>query len=168
MEWQAFLSDPEIDTSLGYQPPAKHLFGKMVHDVLESINAILGGSRMGDELDLTNQLPEPARTWFLHNAPILLQERAHIYTLSADFLNQTETLAGWLGLVDEIGKSALHVATLNDDLDKLPQSPTEVARGAVDIIKRNLMKLALIGRDIQNDEYKRLWTLDYRELVQTL
>lgn len=92
---------PEIDTRFGYQPPEKHLFGKMVHDILESINALLGWSRMGEELKLTDDFPEPARAWLLRNAPILQQERAHIYALSANFLNQTETLDAWLGLQDE-------------------------------------------------------------------
>ena len=36
MKWQTFLIDSKIDMSFGYQPPEKHLFGKMVHDVLES------------------------------------------------------------------------------------------------------------------------------------
>jgi hypothetical protein len=166
MEWHVLLSDPEIDTTLGYQPPEKHLFGKMVHDVLESINAMLGWSRVGEERDFY-QLPEPARSWLLRNAPILQQERAHIYALSTNFLNQTETLAGWLGLVDEIGKSALRVAALHDDLSQLPQAATPLARGTIDMIRRNLRKLALIGSDVQDYEYKRLWTLDYRDLVQT-
>ena len=168
MEWHTFLTDSKIDTSLGYQPPEKHLFGKMVHDVLESINALLGWSRMGEELELTDQLPEIAYTWFVRNTPILQQQRAHIYALSTNFLQQTETLDGWLGLVDEIGESALRVAALRDDLSQLRQQSTPFAHSAVDVIERNLRKLALIGKDVQNHEYQRLWTLDYRDLVQVL
>jgi hypothetical protein len=168
MKWHVFLDDPEIDTSLGYQPPEKHLVGKMMHDVLESINAILGWSSTGEERDLTNQLPEPARAWLLRNTSTLQQERALIYALSADFLNHTETLAGWLERVDEIGKSALRVAALIDDLSQLPQASTVSAQGTIDVIRRNLLRLGLIGKDSQDHEYKRLWNLDYRDLVQRL
>ena len=168
MKWQTFLIDSKIDMSFGYQPPEKHLFGKMVHDVLESINALLGWSHMGEELKLTDQLPDIARTWLVRNTPILQQERAHIYVLSTNFLNQTETLDGWLGLVDEMGESALRVAALRDDLSQLRQPSTPFAYSTVDVIERNLQKLALIGKDVHNHEYKRLWTLDYRDLVQAL
>lgn len=166
MKWQVFLDDPEIDTSLGYQPPEKHLVGKMMHDVLESINAILGWSSMGEELDLTNQIPESARAWLLRNMSTLQQERARLYALSADFLSHTDTQAGWLERVDDMGKSALSVAALNDDLSQLPRSSTLLEQRTIDVIRRNLLKLEFIGNDMQNHEYKRLWTLDYRDLVQ--
>jgi hypothetical protein len=168
MKWHDFLDDPEIDTCFSYQPPEKHLVGKMMHDVLESITAMLGWSRMGEELRLTDQLTEPAHTWLVRNMPTLQHERARIYALSGDFLDHTDTLAGWLERVDDIGKSALRVAALNDDLNRLPQATTILEQRTIDVIRRNLLKLALIGKDIQNHEYKRLWTLDYHDLVQML
>lgn len=118
-------------------------------------------------MKLTDEFPEPARAWFLRNTPILQQERERIYALSANFLHQTDTLDGWLRLVDEMGKSALRVSILHEDLSQLhqPSSPLEI--GTIEVISQNLRKLALIEKDIQDHEYKRLYTLDYRTLVQT-
>lgn len=167
LEWHMFLSDPEIDTSLGYQPPEKHLVGKLLHDVLASITAMLEWLHVDEPHGQRTLVPEPTRRWLLNNVPLLYQERASISTLCADFISQTDTRAGWLERVEDIGKRTSHIAQLKDDLPQPLQTPPLPTQDPLALIRHNLLKLALIGKDIQDGEYKRLWTLDYDELAQT-
>jgi hypothetical protein len=166
MEWHVFLSDPDIDTNLGYQPPEKHLFAKMVHDVLASLHAILGCMDLVDKMKLADDLPAVVRDWLVRNTSSIQQESTYIQSLATDFLTAAKSSTEWLRLIDTVGTTALQIGALKDEFGQLPKASSARGQDMMEVIRRNLVKLALIGQDIESHEYKRLWTLRYDDLVQ--
>jgi hypothetical protein len=166
MEWHAFLSDPDIDTNFGYQSPEQHFFGKMVHDVLASLHAMLSWIQLVEEMKVADDLPAAVRDWLVRNAPNIQQESTYIQSLATDFLTATNSSTGWLKLVDTVGTSALRIGALKDKFAHLPKAPSARGQDLMEVIRHNLVKLTLLGQDIQSHEYKRLWTVRYDDLVQ--
>jgi hypothetical protein len=167
VEWTNFLRDLTIDPNLGEQPPEKYLFGKMTHDVLECLNAIIGWIRLVEEMSLVPQVPMLTYHWLTQTKPLLQQEIGYVYTLLEDYSDQSRPLDAWLSLIDEMGTIALRVVGQRNGFDKLPDAPQahELIQTMMKVIKYNFIKLELIGNDIRLREYKRLWTLRYDDLI---
>ena len=160
MEWNDFLTDPELNDSL-LKPNGRYLFRKILHDTLECLNTYKGYL----ELMHKEEFPPQAINWFITKSPIVESLLAQIMPLWHYHQELPETSEQWPKLIEEVEQILTNGAPLLFDLGGLTLAIEDdkhaIAEGAI----KTLKALQLLYEDIQAQESKRLWTIQRYSLL---
>lgn len=159
-KWQEFLSDDELNDNLYLTPDGKYLFGKILHDILECLNMYIGCLEVSVHPQLKPEIHQNTLNWLDSKMPtveLLLLEIVPFCQYEKELPVESDE---WPRLLERVG------VILNQGfpnlLDGYKQLDMPVDSRSSFIVKaavNNLRKLQLIWIDIQNQEYKRLWSI---------
>jgi hypothetical protein len=159
MKWIDFLTDPELNNS-PQKPDGRYLFGKILHDTLECLNAYKGYL----ELIHKEEFPPGILNWFNSKSPKVESLLTQITALWRYPKELPETSEQWPKLIEEVGQILLSADLLFDfDRFALPieEDKYSIAEGAIKALKT----LKILSQDIQTKEYKRLLTVQKYSLL---
>ncbi len=168
MKWDEFLNDYELNTDKKYHslPDGAYLFSKVAHDVLECLTAYRICLEILSRLKDNDAIPTSLQ-WL--NRWNIIGERwaKQITSLVEEHQGKySPNSPEWAKLITDIGNIVAETPNLNSEM-KTPKLPNnDKTRQVIESAIMQSKKLELIWIDIQNQDYKRLWTISrYGNLV---
>ena len=168
MKWNEFLNDQQLNADTKYHgpPDGEYLFGKIAHDVLECLTAYKDCLKIVTNLKDDNTAPTMfeclnrwnavAEEWALQIASLVEKHVGKYPPKSPE----------WAKLIADIGNIVTETPTFKAEIEVLRLPESDEIRQVIELAIEQSKKLELIWVDIQNQEYKRLWTIiRYGDLV---
>ena len=170
MKWHEFLNDHELNADKKYhnRPDGGYLFGKVSHDVLECLTAYRGYLEI--LATLKNNDIAPVTFQWLSKWNIIAEEWIVQITSLVDKHREKYSARSeeWAKLINDIGHIITETPTFKAEIEPLELPNNGQARQVIELAIMQSKKLELIRRDIETQEYKRLWTIvRYSDLVET-
>ncbi len=166
MKWHQFLNDQQLSASKQYHNPpnGEYLFGKIVHDVLECLTVYEGCLRIATKLNESG-MPDCLDKW----RPIVKEWAEQVTLLAEKHKGKYESKSSeWAKLISDIGNILSEAQTFKAETEKAKLSNKDKTSQMLKSAIRQSQKLELIWADIQNSEYKRLWTvIRYSDLLES-
>ncbi len=162
MKWESFLNHPEVVNTTLYRftSVGQYLFGKVLHDVLECLNMYEACGSLA--LTLSN-VPDDTLKWFSRWSPLV---RTWISNLSPLWEQETKPSSvepNWAHLIAMIGKIPKEASVMAFESQTLTLPKDDKSTFIVKAMIYNILRLNLICKDIQNQEYLRLWKTNYKD-----
>lgn len=169
MKWEEFLNDPELNSSAEFHSPpdGDYLFGKVLHDVLECLNAYKGWF---DEVVSRGKVELPSDTLnkLTKQLPLIEDWVSKLNLLWTHTGKYPSTSPEWPNLIAQIGQVVAEAPLLEKEIATLVIPSSELPKLIVQSITAIVARLNLILQDIQDQEYKRLWTtIRYGDLLNS-
>ena len=168
MKWEQFLNDPELNIAGKYHSPpdGDYLFRKVVHDVLECLNAYKTSLEIApktNDSDIPDATFERLNRWSSVVEGWAEKIRSLAKTHPGKYLT---TDPEWANVIGEIATIVETTPIFKSEMQSLTLPSQGKTREVIELAIIQTIKLELIRQDIQNQEYKRLWTITrYGDLV---
>jgi hypothetical protein len=167
MKWIEFLTDTELnDAEKVYRPPdGEYLFGKVLHDVRECLTSYRGYVEIA--VAKREDFSATVICALTHWDSIVEDWYAQTVVLGTQIRKHVSTSAEWAKHIAEVGKIVQDAAVFQAEIDSIAQlETTEEVKRLIELVKQSAAILDLLLQDIQEQNYKRLWTTRrYRELI---
>ena len=168
MKWEQFLNDPELNVAGKYHSPpdGDYLFRKVVHDVLECLNAYKAYLEIAPKTndgDIPDATFERLNRW----SSVVEEWTEKVRSLAMTHPGKYPTTdPEWANLIGEIASIVETTPIFKNEISSLTLPGHGKTREMIESAIKQTIKLELIRQDIQNQEYKRLWTItQYGDLV---
>lgn len=161
MEWKEFLNHPEVfDTGYHHAPTGRDLCGKILHDVLEYLHTYEACAELVSSLP---DIPGDVQQWFSRWNPSVRTWLSDLMPLAEHLNRIPDADPGWPGLIANIGQTLVEVSMPDAEAQTLILPSDDKSRHRVKVAIRTIARLNFIHRDIQDQEYIRLWTTNYKD-----
>ena len=167
MQWAEFLSDHELNSEAGYHgpPDGEYLLRKIIHDVRECLSTYKESVRITSALK--EEIPAATSDCLDKWKSTIEKWLWDISSLVEKIGSHPPTSPEWEKLIACLGEIIEETPAFRTEMRSLELPTMPAAKQIVQISIRSAEKLDLLWRDIQAQEYKRLWTtLRYGDLGQ--
>ena len=170
MKWKQFLNDHQLNTDRKFQksPDGEYLFLKVAHDVLECLTGYEGCMEIATKLN-NNEFFFDAFDCLNKWDPVLKEWTRQVTSLVEKHNGKYDPKSiEWARLISEIGNIVAEVQAFRTELVGVELPNNDRTSQILKLAIVQSKKLELIWMDIQNQEYKHLWTVTrYSDLIAT-